>query len=129
MTTQVAPVRGMHCAACVGRVERALTGLAGVERATVNLATEQATVSFDPERTSFDALQAAVAAAGYELVRPLPDAAPGAALDTEQAARPSSSVRRPSSSSVPYCRRLCFWAACPTSCRGCRRRSRTRGSS
>jgi P-type Cu+ transporter len=87
MTTQVAPVRGMHCAACVGRVERALTGLAGVERATVNLATEQATVSFDPERTSFDALQAAVAAAGYELVRPLPDAAAGAALDTERAAR------------------------------------------
>ena len=87
MTTQVAPVRGMHCAACVGRVERALTGLAGVERASVNLASEQATVSYDPEQTSFDALQAAVAAAGYELVRPLPDAAPGAVLDTEQAAR------------------------------------------
>jgi len=87
MTTQVAPVRGMHCAACVGRVERALTGLAGVERASVNLASEQATVSYDPEQTSFDALQAAVAAAGYELVRPLPDAAPGAGLDTEQAAR------------------------------------------
>jgi P-type Cu+ transporter len=93
MTTQVAPVRGMHCAACVGRVERALTGLAGVERATVNLATEQATVSFDPERTSFNALQAAVAAAGYELVRPLPDAAPGAALDTEQAAREAEQRR------------------------------------
>jgi P-type Cu+ transporter len=87
MTTQVAPVRGMHCAACVGRVERALTKVNGVEQATVNLATEQATVSFDPEQTSFDALQAAVAAAGYELVRPLPDAAPGAALDKEQAAR------------------------------------------
>jgi Cu+-exporting ATPase len=87
MATQVAPVRGMHCAACVGKVERALTALAGVERATVNLATEQATVAFDPERTSFDALQAAVAAAGYELVRPAPDAAPGAALDAERSAR------------------------------------------
>jgi P-type Cu+ transporter len=87
MKTEVAPVRGMHCAACVGRVERALTGLPGVERATVNLATEQATVSFDPERTSFDALQAAVAAAGYELIPPQPDEAPGAALDTEQSAR------------------------------------------
>jgi P-type Cu+ transporter len=87
MKTEVAPVRGMHCAACVGRVERALTGLPGVERATVNLATEQATVSFDPERTSFDALQAAVAAAGYELVPPRPDQAPSAALDTEQSAR------------------------------------------
>jgi Cu+-exporting ATPase len=87
MKTEVAPVRGMHCAACVGRVERALTGLPGVERATVNLATEQATVSFDPERTSFDALQAAVATAGYELVPPQPDQAPGATLDTEQSAR------------------------------------------
>jgi P-type Cu+ transporter len=87
MPTQVAPVRGMHCAACVGRVERALTGIAGVERASVNLATEQATVSFDPERTSFDALQAAVRAAGYELVQPSIDAAPGAALDAERAAR------------------------------------------
>jgi len=87
MKTEVAPVRGMHCAACVGRVERALTGLPGVERATVNLATEQATVSFDPERTSFDALQAAVAAAGYELVPPRPDQVPGAALDTERSAR------------------------------------------
>ena len=87
MATQVAPVRGMHCAACVGKVERALTALAGVERATVNLATEQATVAFDPERTIFDALQAAVAAAGYELVRPAPDAAPGAALDAERSAR------------------------------------------
>ena len=87
MKTEVAPVRGMHCAACVGRVERALTGLPGVERATVNLATEQATVSFDPERTSFEALQAAVAAAGYELVPPRPDQVPGAALDTEQSAR------------------------------------------
>jgi len=93
MATQVAPVRGMHCAACVGKVERALTGLAGVERATVNLATEQATVAFDPERTSFDALQAAVAAAGYELVRPAPDAAPGAALDAERSAREAEQRR------------------------------------
>jgi len=47
-TDIVAPVRGMHCAACVGRVERALTSVPGVDQASVNLATEQATVSFDP---------------------------------------------------------------------------------
>jgi P-type Cu+ transporter len=93
MTTQVAPVRGMHCAACVGKVERALTGLAGVERASVNLATEQATVSFDPERTSFDALQAAVRAAGYELAQPSTDEAPGTALDAERAAREAEQRR------------------------------------
>ena len=84
-TDIVAPVRGMHCAACVGRVERALTSVSGVEQASVNLATEQATVSFDPARTSVDALKAAVAAAGYELAEPRADAAP--VDDAEQAAR------------------------------------------
>ena len=84
-TDIIAPVRGMHCAACVGRVERALTSVSGVEQASVNLATEQATVSFDPARTSVDTLKAAVAAAGYELAEPRADAAP---VDpAEQAAR------------------------------------------
>src|SRR5439155_26422547 len=40
------PVRGMHCAACVGKVERALTSVPGVDEASVNLATDQATVTF-----------------------------------------------------------------------------------
>src|SRR5207248_4168273 len=61
------PVRGMHCAACVGKVERALTGVPGVETAAVNLATEQASVAFDPARPSLPALQPAVVAAGYDL--------------------------------------------------------------
>ena len=61
------PVRGMHCAACVGKVEDALARLPGVETVTVNLATEQATVGFDPGRVDIPGLQAAVAAAGYEL--------------------------------------------------------------
>jgi Cu+-exporting ATPase len=65
-----APVRGMHCAACVGKVERALRGVTGVEQASVNLATEQASVAFDPARTDFGALRAAVTAAGYELAPP-----------------------------------------------------------
>jgi len=65
-----APVRGMHCAACVGKVERALRSVDGVEQASVNLATEQARVAFDPARTDFGALQHAVTAAGYELAPP-----------------------------------------------------------
>ena len=61
------PVRGMHCAACVGKVESALVRVPGVEFASVNLATERATVTFDPARADVGALQAAVGAAGYEL--------------------------------------------------------------
>lgn len=39
-------VEGMSCASCVGRVERAIKGVPGVSKASVNLATERATVAF-----------------------------------------------------------------------------------
>jgi Cu+-exporting ATPase len=80
------PVRGMHCAACVGKVEGALTRVPGVETAAVNLATERATVDFDPARADVAALQAAVAAAGYELA-PAPVARGSETEDRERAAR------------------------------------------
>ena len=81
-----APVRGMHCAACVGKVERALRGVGGVEDASVNLATEQARVAFDPAITDFGSLQSAVEAAGYELVTPRAEP-PAEAAAREDAAR------------------------------------------
>lgn len=40
------PIEGMTCASCVGRVERALTAVPGVQTASVNLATERADLSF-----------------------------------------------------------------------------------
>ena len=80
------PVRGMHCAACAGTVEGALARVPGVERAAVNLATERATVAFDPAQADVAALQAAVAAVGYELAAaPAPPG--GEAEDRERAAR------------------------------------------
>ena len=88
----VAPVRGMHCAACVGKVERALTSVSGVDQASVNLATEQATVSFDPDRTNVEALRAAVAAAGYELAEPRAGAGP--VDDAAQAEREAEQARQ-----------------------------------
>jgi Cu+-exporting ATPase len=75
MERVTAPVRGMHCAACVGKVERALRGVPGVADAAVNLATEQARVAFDPARTDFATLQTAVTAAGYTLTAPAAEAA------------------------------------------------------
>ncbi|HEY8490166.1 MAG TPA: heavy metal translocating P-type ATPase [Dehalococcoidia bacterium] len=60
------PVGGMTCASCVRRVERALKKVEGVEEATVNLATERATVAFDPTAVKLDALYQAVEEAGYE---------------------------------------------------------------
>ncbi len=58
---------GLHCAACVARVERALSQTPGVDRAQVNLATRRAKVTFNPQQTNVANLQAAVAAAGYEV--------------------------------------------------------------
>jgi len=65
-------IEGMHCAACVGRVEAALAGVAGVQSANVNLVMNEATVRFDPARASLQQLQAAVAAGGYQAA-PLDD--------------------------------------------------------
>jgi Cu+-exporting ATPase len=82
-------VRGMTCASCVRRVERALTGVPGVTLASVNLATEEATVTLDPAAApALEALRAAVDRAGYALE--LPDAAADEAapdrLERERAA-------------------------------------------
>ena len=56
-------LEGMTCASCAARIEKRLNRLDGVE-ATVNFATEQATVHCEPS-VSVDALVGAVSAAGY----------------------------------------------------------------
>ena len=59
------PVTGMTCASCVNRVEKAIGTVPGVERAAVNLATERATVSYDPNETNVATIASAVERAGY----------------------------------------------------------------
>jgi Cu+-exporting ATPase len=66
-STLTLPVEGMTCAACVNRVEKALRNVPGVSAAAVNLASEKATVSFDPSAVSLPDLQRAVRAQGYTL--------------------------------------------------------------
>jgi len=63
------PVAGMTCASCAARVERSLNRLDGVD-ATVNYATERATVTYDPHAVSEQRLAAAVEAAGYHALLP-----------------------------------------------------------
>ncbi len=71
MTTQQLdlPVTGMTCAACVRNVERALKRTEGVETATVNIATERATVSFDPSHTNTRSVIDSISNAGYGVVQ------------------------------------------------------------
>ncbi|MDR3709677.1 MAG: heavy metal translocating P-type ATPase [Capsulimonadaceae bacterium] len=61
----VLDVEGMHCAACVGRVERFLGKVEGVSAADVSLATNQAHVQYDPGRVAESDLIAAIERAGY----------------------------------------------------------------
>ena len=61
------PVAGMTCASCVNRIERFLKKTPGVEDATVNLATEVATIRYLPEVAGRAELVGAIEAAGYEL--------------------------------------------------------------
>ncbi|RSE89973.1 heavy metal translocating P-type ATPase [Achromobacter denitrificans] len=64
-TTLELSVAGMTCASCVGRVEKALKAVPGVSNATVNLATERASITA-AGGVSASALIQAVAKAGYE---------------------------------------------------------------
>jgi Cu+-exporting ATPase len=72
------PVVGMTCASCVNRIERFLNRADGVDVATVNLATERATVRFDPAVIDRAGIVSAIESAGYEVGR---DAASGEAVD------------------------------------------------
>src|SRR5215212_8612840 len=58
-------IEGMTCASCVGRVQKALSRVDGVVEASVNLATETATVVYDPGLIDLDQLTGAVDKAGY----------------------------------------------------------------
>jgi P-type Cu+ transporter len=63
------PIEGMTCASCVNRIERFLRATDGVESASVNLATEIATIRYLPDIAGRAQLVGAVEAAGYD-VRP-----------------------------------------------------------
>jgi Cu+-exporting ATPase len=89
-------ITGMTCASCANRIERKLNKLDGVQ-ASVNYATEAATVRFDPARLDTGRLLETVAAAGYSAALPAPPAVdepvdepahePAGAADPEAALR------------------------------------------
>jgi len=57
---------GMSCASCAAKIEKALNNLQGVNRATVNFATETATVEFDSSKVDVAAMIKAVRNIGYD---------------------------------------------------------------
>ena len=98
------PIEGMTCASCVNRITRFLSKTEGVEEANVNLASESATVRYDPARVDVAGLVAAVDAAGYvarveqaasaDHELDVAEAAEAKAERDEAAARHASDLRR-----------------------------------
>ncbi len=83
------PIEGMTCSSCANRIEKSLNELDGVE-ATVNFATERATVGFDPERTTLEELADAVGKVGYTASLP----AVADSGETAEETDPTAQLRR-----------------------------------
>lgn len=76
-------VSGMHCASCAGLITKALTKADGITTANVNLASEKATVDFDPSVTSAPQIKRVIEQAGYGATEPELGASEGAHLHRE----------------------------------------------
>ncbi|HZS74736.1 MAG TPA: heavy metal translocating P-type ATPase [Candidatus Nitrosotalea sp.] len=60
-------ISGMHCAGCVGTIQKSISEVPGVSKVEVNLATEKATLEFDNSITKLDSIEKAIEAAGYKV--------------------------------------------------------------
>jgi len=78
-------IEGMTCASCVGRVEKALKAVSGVSDASVNLATERATVRIAGNAVSAARLAEAISQAGYKANEIVADKAKGDEPDRREA--------------------------------------------
>ncbi|WP_091742711.1 heavy metal translocating P-type ATPase [Marininema mesophilum] len=61
-------ISGMTCATCANRIEKGVGKLAGVQSVQVNLATENASVYYDPEQVSLSQIEGKVSELGYGTV-------------------------------------------------------------
>lgn len=66
MKEETYQISGMHCAACATRIERVLNREAAIEKATVNLVLEKATVKYDPEQIQRDDIFKKISNIGFE---------------------------------------------------------------
>jgi len=78
-------LEGMTCASCAMRIEKGLKKVLGVKEASVNLATEQAIVTYDPTQTDVETMVQKVDAIGYQAT-PLavPEATPAQAQEQSE---------------------------------------------
>jgi copper chaperone len=67
VTTETITVPEIHCGHCKGAIEGALTPLAGVSQAEVDISARTVTVTYDPEAVPRAAIVAAIEEQGYEV--------------------------------------------------------------
>ncbi len=67
LTKETIPIKGMHCKSCVQLIESGLKDLGGVAEVHVDLASEHATVTYDPSKTSLDAIKSEILSLGYSV--------------------------------------------------------------
>jgi Cu+-exporting ATPase len=87
METVNLKLRGMSCASCANNIEGAIRSVPGVGASTVNFGAEQATVTYDPQKTDLENIQAAVSEAGYSAFSLQDQSLMADEDDTEKAAR------------------------------------------
>src|SRR5712692_7370408 len=85
-------IEGMTCASCAMRIEKGLKKVPGVRDACVNLATEKATVSYDPAVTGLDQMVQKVEAVGYKAT---PEVAPRVTVQRDTARSVDASLPKP----------------------------------
>jgi len=68
MNKDTLKITGMTCAACSARIEKVVGKMEGVDGITVNLATEKAVISYNPEKTALQEIKERIEKAGYGAV-------------------------------------------------------------
>jgi len=68
MTEITLSIGGMGCDACCARIEKALLKLNGIKSASVNLADQKASVTYDPDKLQLSSIKEAITDEGYEVI-------------------------------------------------------------
>jgi Cu+-exporting ATPase len=88
----ILPIQGMSCASCVSRIQTNLSKLEGISSASVNLATELATIAFDDSTISIESIKKSIEDIGYQVVVAEEDNLEDVKKNLEQ--KESASLRR-----------------------------------
>lgn len=104
------PVKGMSCASCSAHVTKALQRLEGVSEVNVNLATNTARVSYDPQLCTPEQMQQAVAQMGFELIIDQPVTTPAADNQQPNAASATTAEEPTDADAYAHQRRMLLGA-------------------